>query len=73
MVKVREYKNRKKAEKVSSYLISKGIPAIIKGYVKVPKGLEYLKDSTVELTVPEHNYNKAVAYISEYESKIEDK
>ncbi len=52
--------------------MSKGIPAVIKGYVVVPKALEHLKDSMVELTVPEHLFDKAAAYLSEYESRIEN-
>lgn len=59
MVKIREYKSRKAADSASSYLMSKGIPAVIKGYVVVPKALEHLKDSMVELTVPEHLFDKA--------------
>ena len=31
MVKIREYKSRKAADSASSYLMSKGIPAVIKG------------------------------------------
>ena len=72
MVKIREYKSRKAADSASSYLMSKGIPAVIKGYVVVPKALEHLKDSMVELTVPEHLFDKAAAYLSEYESRIEN-
>lgn len=72
MVKIREYKNRKSADKASSYLMSKGIPAVIKGYVNVPKGLEHLKDSMVELNVPEHLYSRAAEYLSEYESRLEN-
>lgn len=72
MIKIREYKSRKSADKASSYLMSKGIPAVIKGYVNVPKGLEHLKDGIVTLTIPEHLYNKANEYLSEYENKIEN-
>ncbi len=72
MVKIREYKSRKAADSASSYLMSKCIPAVIKGYVVVPKALEHLKDSMVELTVPEHLFDKAAAYLSEYESRIEN-
>lgn len=71
MVKIREYKSRKEADNASSYLMSKGIPAVIKGYVKVPKALEHLKDGMVELTVPEHLCSKAREYLSEYESRID--
>lgn len=72
MVKIREYKSRKEADNASSYLMSKGIPAVIKGYVKVPKALEHLKDSMVELTVPEYLYSKARECLSEYESRIDN-
>lgn len=72
MIKIREYKSRKAADKASSYLMSKGIPAVIKGYVVVPKALEHLKDGMVELTVPEHLCSKAREYLSEYESRIEN-
>lgn len=72
MVTIREYKNRKAANTALSYLMSKGIPAVIKGYVVVPKVLEHLKDNIVELTVPEHLYSKAIEYLSEYESRIEN-
>ena len=51
--------------------MSKGIPAVIKGYVVVPKALEHLKDGMVELTVPEHLCSKAREYLSEYESRID--
>ena len=71
MVNIREYKSRKAEDKASSYLMSKGIPAVIKGYVRVPKGLEHLKDNIVELLVPEHLYNKALEHLSQYESKLE--
>lgn len=72
MVKVREYKSRKAADEALSYLMSKNIPAVIKGYVSVPKGLEYLKDGAVELAVPDHLYNKAHEYLSVYESRTDD-
>lgn len=72
MVKIREYKSRKEADNASSYLMSKGIPAVIKGYVKVPKALEHLKDSIVELTVPEYLCSKARECLSEYESRIDN-
>ena len=71
MIKIREYKSRKAAEKASSYLMSKSIPAVIKGYIRVPKGLEHLKDNIVELSVPEHLYNKALEHLSQYESRLE--
>ncbi len=69
MVKIKEYKNRKLAEKASSYLMSKGIPAVIKGYVAVPKGLEHLKEDIVELNVPENFYSKAIELLSLYERR----
>ena len=52
--------------------MSNGTPAVIKGYVLVPKALEHLKDGMVELTVPEHLCSKAREYLSEYESRIEN-
>lgn len=73
MVRVREYKTRRLADEASSYLMSKGIPAVIKGYVAVPKGLEHFKQDKVELMVPEHLYNKSIEYLSELERKVDNK
>lgn len=70
MIKVREYKTRRLADEASSYLMSKGIPAVTKGYVAVPKGLEHLKQDKVELMVPDHLYNKSIEYLSELERKV---
>lgn len=73
MITIREYKSRKAADTALSYLMSRNIPAVIKGYVNVPKGLEYLKDGAVELAVPENLFSKANEYLSEYESRVDNK
>ena len=73
MIKVREYKTRRLADEASSYLMSKGITAVIKGYVAVPKGLEHFKQDKFEIMVPEHIYHKSIEYLSELERKVDNK
>ncbi len=72
MVRIKEFKNRKQAEAASSYLMSKGIPSVIKGYTHVPKALEHLKEDIIELSVPEHLYDKAGEFLAVYERRIND-
>ncbi len=67
MIKVKEYKTRKLAEAASSFLMSKGIAAVVKGYVVVPAALNHLKQEKVELMVPDHLYNKTIELLSLHE------